>query len=85
MGELIQLDNRERQESTRSLSLELRLEARKLDSYRDLGPADLIAKAEHYLELEQSDLTPRQRQDVETVLGYVLSEMELRDAEGVRR
>lgn len=85
MGELISLHNRERQEPSKSLSLELRLEARKLDGYQDLGPADLIAKAEHYLELEQTDLTPQQRQDVESVLGYLLSEMELRDAEGLRR
>ncbi|MDR6794198.1 hypothetical protein J2X12_003473 [Pseudarthrobacter oxydans] len=85
MGELIQLHDREREEPTKSLSLELRLEARKLDGYQELGPTDLVAKAEHYLELEQTDLTPRQRQDVESILSHVLGEMELRDAEGVRR
>lgn len=83
MGELIHLHNRE-QEPTKSLSLELRLEARRRDDYQDLGPVDLVAKAEHYLELEQTDLTPQQRKDLETVLGYVLSEMEMRDVEGAR-
>lgn len=82
MGEVIHLHNRE-QEPSKSLSLELRLEARRLDDYQDLGPVDLIVKAEHYLELEQTDLTPLQRKDLETVLGYVFSEMELRGAEGV--
>ncbi|WP_427007159.1 hypothetical protein [Pseudarthrobacter sp. H2] len=84
MGEIIQMHNREQQEPTPSLSLELRLEARKLDDYGDIGPVDLMAKAEYYIELEQTELTPGQRKDVESILNYVLSEMEIRDGEGVR-
>ncbi|NHW45924.1 hypothetical protein HAV21_03300 [Paenarthrobacter sp. MSM-2-10-13] len=83
MGELIHLHNRE-QEPTKSLSLELRLEARRLDDYQDLGPVDLIAKTEYYLELEQrEDLTEPQLQDVKSILNYLLGEMEMRQVEGV--
>ncbi|WP_160665089.1 hypothetical protein [Pseudarthrobacter sp. ATCC 49987] len=77
MGEVVNINTKQK-EVTPSLSLELRLEARRLDDYQDLGPVDLIAKAEHYLDLEQTDLTALQRKDLETVLGYVFSEMELR-------
>lgn len=82
MGELIHLHNRE-QEPTKSLSLELRLEARRLDDYQDLGPVDLIAKTEYYLALEQrEDLSEPQRQDVQSILRYLLGEMEMRQVEG---
>lgn len=78
MGELIDINTRQR-EVAPSLSLELRLEARKLDGYGDLGPADLITKTEHYLELEQrEDLTEHQRKDVHSILNHLLGEMELR-------
>lgn len=80
MGEVINISTRQ-QEVTPSLSLELRLETRRLDDYGDLGPADLIAKAEYYIELEQTDLTPGQRKDCQSILNYVLSEMESRQAE----
>jgi hypothetical protein len=78
MGDLLHLHNREQQEQTPSLSLELRLEARKLDDYGDLGPADLIGKAEYYLELEETELTPGQRKDCQSILNYLLGEMEMR-------
>lgn len=80
MGELINF-NTKKQEVGPSLSLELRLEARKLDGYADLGPVDLVAKTEHYLELEQSDLTDLQRKDVQSILSHLLGEMEMRGIE----
>jgi hypothetical protein len=84
MGEVINISTKQ-QEVAPSLSLELRLEARKRDGYGDLGPADLVAKTEHYLELEQrEDLTEPQRNDVQSILNYLLGEMELRSAEGVQ-
>ncbi|MCO4274297.1 hypothetical protein NG701_07620 [Pseudarthrobacter sp. HLT3-5] len=83
MGEVINISTRQ-QEVAPSLSLELRLEARKRDDYGDLGPAELIAKAEYYIDLEQTDLTPGQRTDCQSILNYLLSEMEVRDADGVR-
>lgn len=85
MGEILYLTNPDFEPPHKSLSLELRLEARKLDDYADIGPVDLITKTEHYLELEQrDDLTEPQRKDVKSILGYLLSEMELRQGAGDR-
>lgn len=81
MGEIIYLPNPERLQPQKSLSLELRLEARKLDDYADLGPVDLVAKTEHYLALEQTDLTDLQRKDVQSILNHLLGEMEMRSVE----
>jgi hypothetical protein len=85
LGEIIYLPNPELKPPHKSLSLELRLEARKLDDYGDIGPVDLVAKTEYYIELEQTDLTPGQSKDVQSILNYLLSEMEMRQADGVAR
>lgn len=86
MGELLFLPNNQQDLPTKSLSLELRLEARRRDDYADLGPVDLVMKTEHYLELEQrDDLTDRQRQDVQSILNYLLGEMEMRQGAGDER